>query len=442
MKHAEREHSIVSPSTYERARNCPGWVFLSKDLVPSGDSPWAAWGTEAHEWSQKALTLALVKSKSPQSVYDEIEDDYMREMVEGFVESCIALYSRIRSIADKSVYFFIEEKVTISENTKGTIDFGILFRLNGSWQIIVKDLKTGKGVKVSPTGTQLPLYALGLSKSNYINEGDTVEGAHLYIYQPTFYDEPQKHKVSYAELLELEEELHRTEEKVFKILDNGKLAKGDLKAGDHCTFCPAQSICPEFRNRLLRETSLDMTELETGTNKMLPDFKRLPMEKLISAWRMKAQVESWLEQIEAYLKSCVRKNGVKGLKLVPGVKRRHWKGDEKKVAGGLVKLGVKNPYNKKLIGIREAEKVIGEKVNKFVESVACKEVLIYEEKATGAQKQLTHDISELNDGGSKAGRNKIATRKRGTGSRSGAKKTSKNRVLKKGGKGATRKKRV
>jgi len=344
--HKDRAHAILAPSASKRWMECPASVHWSS-RIESEETEWSKKGTQAHEYAEKALRLAL-NDKSPQPIYDKIGDKTTQNIVEDWVNFCVQLYRRIQIVADDTPYFFIEEKVRVSEHIWGTLDFAIVFKKEGKVYLVAADLKTGAGVPVSvERNTQLMIYAEGLCRGQKV----IPEAIHIYIFQPQVYDEPQKEKIPGEEFRAEIVRIERAAVRAVKFLEHVPF-KQDYKAGEWCRFCPALGQCPET----MRENTQAIAKGEANPG-------LLPVSDLVQILNKKSQIEDWLADVERTLLLRLIKGGkVPGYKLVRGRANRRWIDDSKKVAAGLVKLGVKNPYTQGLLTIGEVEREIGKDV--------------------------------------------------------------------------------
>lgn len=359
--HAERAHAKFSPSGFARLIKCPSHLVLIKDAPSVKASPAAEWGTEVHEISSKILYTALKEHKSPSLILDQIDDDDKREVAEFYTDFCIDLYGQIRAVADKTPKCYIEHKVGLTDNIWGTADFIIHFVKGGKDYLIVVDLKTGYTPVDAEDNAQLRVYGLAAAKTLGIEP----DAYYLYIVQPKVYEDGfARAKVEHSEMYDFHQEVKKVEKKALKILQTDDLSH--LAVGDHCKFCPARALmlCPEHNGAVKGAIGVNPNNLPAT----IPSYKKLPIEKMIQAYQMKQSIESWLSDLEHHLMGLMlRGDNVPGLKLVHSRAYSRWLKNEKKVAEGLKKLGVKSPFKQKLITITEAKKLTKKDISKLIE---------------------------------------------------------------------------
>lgn len=356
---SNNDHAPFSPSGFERISECLGSVWLCKDL-PEVSNPAADKGTELHKFGKAALEAGLRYNKSTSDVLDDIENEFEQWMVSGYVNFCINLYSQITVLSDKNPKFYIEHRVKLTEHVWGTADFLIWFTAGGKDYLIVVDFKSG----IAKTDNkQLPVYAacaahtLGIKPAVY----------YLYTYQPKVYgEEPNRIKMTSDEMEEFLKFIQRTEKKALKILENGA-KPADFKPGPYCYYCKAKlhRKCTAFYGKVHEDAMLELDDLSEN----LPVIPKNDLAKLIKAYKMRDLVDSWFADLEHHLMNLTMAGKAEGeLKLVESRSQRRWKKDVDKVAEGLKKIGIKDPWQKKLITIGTADRLAKDKdFSKLVE---------------------------------------------------------------------------
>jgi hypothetical protein len=233
------EHSILSPSSAHRWLICPGSLARCKNYK-SKTSVYADEGNLAH-----SLAAAILRNeKEP----DNIPID-MHEPVEEYVLT-------IDSLRAGAEHVWIEETLDTSNvlsvpDQKGTGDCIILQPA----ELIVNDLKYGKGVKVfAKRNWQLIIYALAaLEQALWIS--DSIKRVRLIIHQPRL-GHVDECVYTTEELLEFGEFIKVQTAKVMKIYESGKIPESALVPGKkQCRFCPAKGDCKELQNFCLSKTS-------------------------------------------------------------------------------------------------------------------------------------------------------------------------------------------
>lgn len=340
--HAERVHAVLSASGAERWLNCPGSVALTRDL-PDTTSSYAEWGTRCHELGELALRNRLL---GEHVVFEE--GKYDAEMFEA-----VAAY---RSFAEKLLdehaekpIIFIEARLDFSRWVPGgfgTADLVLVFPQARKAYMV--DLKGGQGIKVyAEQNPQLMLYGAGtLDLLDCMVEIDEIE---LCIAQPRL-DHFDRWAISTADLL-------AWLAKVKPVAEDAYRGSAKLAAGDWCTFCKVKNTCPErAREAVALFEEHDVT----------PGL--LTMEQIAALLPKLPRILSWAKGIQDFAYEQAFQHGAKvpGYKLVAGRSTRKWS-DEKRVAEVLAEEGFTEDdiWTKKLIGLTEAEKLVGKKHRVF-----------------------------------------------------------------------------
>jgi hypothetical protein len=347
------EHALLSASSAYRWLECTRAPRFEAQFADSS-SVYALEGTIAHaigEWSLKTgrpaaeVTAAdvpelneLVKvfpDHTPEELQTEISS--MADHVQGYVDYVMSLPGTR----------YIENRVDFSEFVPegfGTSDAIVL----QDQTIDVVDLKYGKGKKVDADSPQGKLYAIGaLAKYAFIFEH--VEQVRIHIYQPRL-DHIDVFEISRAELLAWA---------VDYVKPRAQLAfagQGDFNPGNHCDFCRGRAVC-----KARAEANLAIAMEEFG--EPCPSGERLTLEDLGSLLPRLGQIAKWAEEVQEHaLAEALAGHEIPGYKVVEGRSTRKWE-DEAAVADAMREKGLTDEqiYNIKIIGITDAEKLLGKK---------------------------------------------------------------------------------
>lgn len=355
--HQERSHAILSASGSDRWINCPGSIALTADL-PDTTSEFAEWGTVCHELGELALRARFLGEKVnfQQTVQVFDADTCTTKEVPKFDEGHFAAAAQYRDYVRDLITRYGEGEtpiIVVERRVKfrrwvpqgfGTGDCIIVFPQKRL--AIMVDLKGGEGVLVfAEDNSQLKLYAAGtLDLLDKIVEIDRIV---LSICQPRR-DHFDEWEISTADLLAWLEQIRPVAEEAFA-------GSARLVPGEHCQFCKAVARCPE-RAKQAMALYEDPNRPVLLSPEQIADM--LPKLALVEAWAKKLQTYAYAQAL----------NGVKfpGYKLVAGRANRKWT-DPTKVGEILKEDGISEDeiWSKSLIGITEAEKLVGKKHRVF-----------------------------------------------------------------------------
>ena len=343
----EQHAKIFQPSAAHRWMNCTQSAALNAEL-PDSTSTFAEEGTAAHSLCEykvleafKADGLFIREFTDSDPTKSPYYDAEMEECCNAYRDFVIEIYR-----AAKEPYICIEKRLDLTKympESFGTGDCIIISE--GKLHII--DFKYGKGVEVDATeNEQLMCYALGaLEIFVDIYDIDTVV---LTIFQPRI------HNISSWEC-PVEHLLEWAETKLKPAVQAITEGKGTYKAGDHCRFCKAKTLC-----RARAEANLELAKYEFREPPDLSDFE---VEEVV---KTASQLKDWLESLQAYME----KKALEGyqwhdFKLVRGrAVRKIVKPEE--VAKIFLEQG-KDPYKpQELKTLTDLEKLMGKKA--FAES--------------------------------------------------------------------------
>ena len=337
IDHSSRAHAKLSASGSSRWLNCPGSV-KAEEPYKNESSIYAQEGTLAHE----VADLCLQKEKDAvfyvgKKVTDHIIDCDMARNVQEYLD-----YVRSHETNDSKL--FTEERVDFSNVVPGgfgTMDSAVLDYNTGVCHIF--DLKYGKGVEVDAfENTQGQLYAIGLY--NELGFLDEITSFRIHIVQPRIYNYSHW-DITVQDLVKFGKWVAERAE--LALTSDAPRVPGDKQ----CKWCRAKGDCEtllKFTEQIISAEFDNLDELDTNT--LTDEQKKTILDN-------KALIESFLKAVESSVFERIDSGEeFKGYKLVEGRSIRKWvNGAEEALAE---KLG-EDAYDKKLIGITAAQKIIG-----------------------------------------------------------------------------------
>ncbi len=355
---APNVHALLSASSSYRWLNCPPSARLSENYEDKS-SDFAAEGTDAHELCEYKLKKALGQRAENPTENLTWYNEEMEECASGYAEYVMGLIAQAKKKCTDPVVL-IEQRLDYSKYVTdgfGTGDCVII--ADGTLNVV--DYKHGKGVVVSALDNpQMKLYALGaLEIFDSIYDIETIT---MTIYQPRIAN-ISTCSVPMGELIDWAENvLKPTAELAF----NGK---GEFRCGDWCRFCKARAQCRERANANLELAKYDFTEPPLLSDNEVEEI----LDKIDG-------LVSWANDIKEYaLKAALNGKQWENRKLVEGRSVRKY--TDEAMAALAVKNAGYEPYEKKLLGITEMQKMLGkEQFNKilgdFVEKPKGKPTLV------------------------------------------------------------------
>ena len=349
MRHAERDHAILSPSSAKRWINCTPSALLAEE-AGSKSSVYAEEGTLAHEIAEYALTQYLEGLYDP--ITDEelpVNDEHIKnplfsiDMANYIREYCNFVIGEEYEInkADGESKMFLERKVDIADyapDSFGSVDV----TLESHHMIHIIDLKYGAGVKVTADhNEQMMLYALGALKAAASKD---ITNIRMTIAQVRL-DHYDTFEMSKGELLDWAE-------KVLKPAAKAAIqGKGKQVIGSWCGFCPVKAQCRAQRDAILADFD------EKPEPLLLSDEEVTDLIGKIDTYK------SWIESVNKYVYDrAIQGHKWEGYKLVAGRSSRVIT-DEAKVRQELLDEFLEDEVlNIKLKGIGDLEKLLGKKV--------------------------------------------------------------------------------
>lgn len=349
MKHSERDHAILSPSSAKRWIHCTPSALLA-EAAGSKSSVYAEEGTLAHEIAEYALTQYLEGIYDP--IIDEalpIKDEHLKnplfsiDMANYIRDYCDYVIGEGYEMQkqDGACRMFLERKVDITDyapDSFGSVDV----TLESSHTIHIIDLKYGAGVKVTADyNEQMMLYALGALKAAASKD---ITNIRMTIAQVRL-DHYDTFEMSKGELLDWAE-------KVLKPAAKAAIrGEGKQVIGSWCGFCPVKAQCRAQRDAILADFD------EKPEPLLLSDEEVTDLIGKIDTYK------SWIESVNKYVYDrAIQGHKWNGYKLVAGRSSRAIK-DEAKVRQALLNEFLEDEVlNIKLKGIGDLEKLLGKNV--------------------------------------------------------------------------------
>ena len=333
-------HARFGPSSAERNIRCPPSLLLGEEVGPEDtSSDYSREGTEAHSLCEYLLRTALGEEMDDPRPGLRYYCEEMQGCAEGYRDTILEIFETLRqSCRDPAI--FVEQQVSLEEYVEGcfgTSDCIII----GNNHMYVCDYKHGKGVPVhAEENSQLKCYGLGA----YLAFGALYDISEitLVIYQPRISNFSQWSLSPEALLIWAETVLRPAGEMALH-------GEGDFSSGPWCRFCKAKAVC-----RKRAEENLALARYDFARPSSLEDDEvNVILERVDS-------LISWANDVKEYaLKRALSGYAWDNWKLVEGRSIRRFT-DEKKVAEAVESAGY-DPYQRKLLGITEMQKMLGKK---------------------------------------------------------------------------------
>jgi len=367
-----KTHSPISPSNFERRMLCPGSLNAEKGL-PYTTSVYAETGTMLHDKVNEYITGA-------KWLYTDEHDDIIFPFYHNLTEQQqtavidAGKYYRDLTFSNLQVVKEIHEQTFsldfLMPGMQGTADSVLILydKEKNRCQIHVIDYKFGQGVAVKAQDNyQLMLYALGVYMhpeiSNVVrykcNLGSNQQPfrfttAHLHIVQP--YLENSRWDLSDEQLTSLitGSRMQLIKTAIANAQEENAVRIPSTKA---CQFCKAKPTCYALNSLVPTLNNKDTKELLAAKVRLLSD------EELGRIYDNKDLIKTYLTSVEEYIKEKLETGEFLNYKLMPKMSNRKWIDEAESVLRD--KLG-EDAYEKKIIGIGRAEKLIGkDEVNRL-----------------------------------------------------------------------------
>lgn len=380
-------HARLAPSAADSWMVCAGYPNAVAG-IPDRATIYAAQGTVAHRIDELCLTLGLEAADFIGAKMSA--DGFSFDVTEEWAEHLQPGLDRVEELGGE---MFVEYRVNLSHwmpGQFGTLDTGLV----RPDLIVIRDLKFGEGVPVSPVeNRQLMLYALGFWR-NVARHRTAAKRFLLIIDQPRASGGGGEWPVTLDELLQFGEEVKaaakRTED---PNAPRTASAKG-------CLFCPAKGTCAEFWRFNLDLVGMSFDDLDGEGEPNLP--RALTAERRSYVVRHASMFRTWLDGLhEDTLADALAGRPTPGLKAVNGRKpARRWN-DEAEAEDALERvLSREQIFTKKLISPAQAEKLISglrrhKRLSALVDYGSPKPVLVPEADERPAVKATADKFDDL-----------------------------------------------
>ena len=293
------QHSkVVGGSTAKRVINCPGSVALVAKMPPQVESKYAAEGTLLHACMEELLADGELGDVIAKHNLTPDQADKLKFCLDALDE--IDPEQKMTFTQEVQVEF---EGVLALAGVFGNVD--LIGRLHN--RAIILDWKFGDGVMVeaedNPQGLFYAAAAMKTDKTQWAFEG--AADVEIIIVQPPYV---RRWVTTFKRIHEFEREL-------VVAVKEAQRPDARLEIGDHCRWCTAKPICPQFNGSIDRVVHTALKDIDGDTLGQVLARAEL-LESFISDARTLAQA-----RLEKGMP-------VPGYKLVPKRATRQW-ADEK-----------------------------------------------------------------------------------------------------------------
>jgi hypothetical protein len=316
------EHARLSPSASKIWMACPGQPTLAAG-IESTSSSYAERGTAAHELLENSVSRGkwLEPGAATWPASNKVS------LIGEDIDAVKIAYDFIQDEIANGDEWETEVKLRYSNDLWGTADF-VRYRPS-TGELLVVDYKHGSGVAVDAEGNpQGLIYALMKVKALANRGYSTVR---FVIVQPRCFhaDGPiREYTVDGADMLEWEDDLVAAISAVDEAAREFGQARlrpdgwwrANLKAGDHCRWCPAASTCPALKAMADDALTSDFAPVEEVT---------ADHSQLADALKKRPLLETWLKAVDEAAYRIAEKGGViPGFKLVAKRPTARWRDPE------------------------------------------------------------------------------------------------------------------
>jgi len=351
------EHSPFGGSQAGRYLKCPGSIQLAEKAPPPKTSVYAEEGTFAHALLERCLTADLRPGDLVGSTVRHPSVDSEKAVTEEMadaVDVCVKLVWEIYHENDDSE-IEVEQRIGLTVPEVGripsTLDVSIYSP--SAKKLTLIDYKHGQGVMVaSEDSPQGMFYVLADLEAH---PEWVVEEVEIIIVQPRS-AVGEKIKRWTMPLWQIIEFRGLLEEAIGLAL----APNPPFEAGDHCTFCPAKTICTVREQAFLKEAGPAFKSIAEIDLSDVPDANDTShMARIVAAYE---NLAPWIASLREHIDAILMAGGeVEGWKVVEKQARRSWSSGDDEVAGYLQLNYDIDPElitPRKLVNLTEAKRVL------------------------------------------------------------------------------------
>ncbi len=339
----EKKHSKLGASGAYIWTSCPGSVSLSEKAPPALTSEAADEGTLAHALAEHCIVegMSPLEFSNKEFMGKEISEE-MAHAVNSYVSW---VYEKRESTGGR---IEVESQFDLSSLHEGMFGTNDVCIIKEGRRLVVGDFKYGFSPVDVRENKQLLYYALGA----LIKYGNNFEDVELVIIQPRA---PHKDGNIRSWVVSKDYVLSWSTQ----LIEAARLTErkdAPLYRGDWCGWCKAKGICPKQKEAV--ESSLGVSVV---TDIVFPSISSLTDEQVSGIIKNTSQITDFLEEVKrAALHRLQSGEKIEGLKLVNGRSRREWS-DISKAEEFLISRLKEDAFEKKLLTVAKAEKLIGKK---------------------------------------------------------------------------------
>lgn len=350
------KHAKLSASGSSRWLACPGSVNAEASYSNESSS-FAEEGTLAHEIADQCLKSGHEAAEFIGSTVESLGvhfntiapdfeiEQYMTDYIQQYLDYVL-------SFETKDSELFTEQKVDYSDWVPGgfgTLDSSILVYSERILHIF--DLKYGKGVIVDAfENTQGQTYALGmLAELGFLDAFDSIR---IHIVQPRSTPKNFSHwDISVDDLEKFGDFV--SERAALALTKDAPRVPGDKQ----CMWCKAKGNCPTLAKFTQDIIGAEFDDMDNNPE-CLPDTNSLTAQQVQAIMINKGLIEKFMGAVWAESLTKLNKGEhVPKFKLVESPANRKWGPDAEKTITR--KVGKKQAYIQKFIGLGAAEKLLG-----------------------------------------------------------------------------------
>jgi hypothetical protein len=382
-KLAAAGHSVFSPSSSKMWLTCSG-SLIPNVLAHDSAGVEAAEGTTAHFVAETWLK----EDERPDHLIGTINqvDGHDIEITEEMMAYVSDYIDYVKALIDRAVEFLTETRVDFSNLTPipdqgGTADnIAIVELAHGEYEIVVTDLKYGKGVRVIAEGnSQGMLYAYGAYR--IFRDKYNLTSVRIRICHPRLEGGITETTVTVDELKTFARHVKQ------RAHDAWQFDAPRTASEDGCQWCKIKGTCPALYQHLSEVTSGAFDdddefvprskEVQVLANERLEDDlgeapfafvdpARLSTEALAKVLRYRKVTEQFFASVEEVLleRAIAKEEEVPGWKVVQGRTRRKWPDNEIEVYKFLRSQGLKDGaiYDQVILSPAQAEEKLHAKL--------------------------------------------------------------------------------